>query len=130
MNKIQKLALFTVVSAGAIFFASCGQAKTENAAREKPEVVVESFDQPFKVTVSKNGFEPKWLGFKKGQAVRLAFIRTDEENCGDEIVFPKQNIRKNLPLNETVLVEFTPNESGEIGFTCGMDMLRGKILVQ
>ncbi len=132
MNKLQKLALVTTVSAGAIFFASsCGPAKTENAAStEKPEVVVENFDQPVKITVSKNGFEPKSLGVKKGQTVRLAFIRTDEENCGDEIVFPKQNIRKKLPLNETVLVEFTPTESGEIGFTCGMDMLRGKILVQ
>lgn len=131
MNKLQKLAFVTVVSAGAIFFASCGPAKTENAATtEKPEVVVENFDQPLKITVSKNGFEPKSLGVKKGQTVRLAFIRTDEENCGDEIVFPKQNIRKSLPLNETVLVEFTPTDSGEIGFACGMDMLRGKILVQ
>jgi plastocyanin domain-containing protein len=122
----------TAVAAGAAVFASsCGGAKTENAAPTgKPEVVVESFDQPLKITVSKNGFEPKSLGVKKGQPVRLAFIRTDEENCGDEIVFPKQDIKKKLPLNETVLVEFTPAESGEIGFTCGMNMLRGKILVQ
>jgi plastocyanin domain-containing protein len=132
MNKLQKFSLVTIIAASAVFFAAaCGGAKTENAAAtEKPDVVVESFDQPLKITVSKNGFEPKSLGVKKGQAVRLAFIRTDEENCGDEIVFPKQNIRKKLPLNETVPVEFTPAESGEVGFTCGMDMLRGKILVQ
>ena len=131
MKKLLKFSLVTAIAAAAILFASCGSAKTENAGNtEQPEVRVESFDQALKITVSKNGFEPKSIGVKKGQAVKLAFIRTDEENCGEEIVFPKQNIKKKLPLNETVPVEFTPTESGEIGFTCGMDMLRGKIIVQ
>lgn len=131
MKKLVKFALVTAMVAGAALFASCGGAKTENpATAEQPEVMVENFSQPLKITVSKNGFEPKSIGVKKGQKVLLAFIRTDEENCGEEIVFPKQNIKKKLPLNETVPVEFTPAESGEIAFTCGMDMLRGKILVQ
>ena len=66
---------------------------------------------------------------KKGQPVKLEFFREDEENCGEELVFPKLNIKKNLPVGETVSVEFTSQESGEIGFTCGMDMLRGKVVV-
>ena len=132
MKKLLKFSLVTAMAAGAVLFASaCGGAKSDGAANaEQPELMVESFAQPLKITVSKNGFEPKSIGVRKGQAVKLAFIRTDEENCGEEIVFPKQNIKKKLPLNETVPVEFTPTESGEIGFTCGMDMLRGKIIVQ
>jgi len=61
--------------------------------------------------------------------VSLAFYRTDAENCGGEVVFAKQKITKKLPVGETVLVEFTPNEAGEISFACGMDMLRGKLIV-
>jgi plastocyanin domain-containing protein len=35
-----------------------------------------------------------------------------------------------LPLNEPVVVEFTPRSAGEIGFVCGMNMLRGTVVVQ
>lgn len=130
MKNFLKFSLVTIIAAGAVLFASCGSKPDSAANTEQPEIVVESFDQALKITVSKNGFEPKSIGVKKGQPVKLAFIRTDEENCGEEIVFPKQNIKQKLPLNETVPIEFTPTETGEIGFTCGMNMLRGKILVQ
>ena len=82
-----------------------------------------------KVTVSSNGYEPASINVKKGQPVKLAFTRTDANNCGGEVVFAKQNITKKLPVGETVLVEFTPTEAGEIGFACGMDMMRGKLIV-
>jgi len=82
-----------------------------------------------KITVSSNGYEPSSISFVKGQPVKLAFYRADSENCGGEVVFAKQKIRKKLPVGGTVLVEFTPTEAGEIAFACGMDMLRGKLIV-
>jgi len=82
-----------------------------------------------KITVSSDGYEPSAVSVKKGQSVKLAFYRADADNCGGEVVFAKQNIKKKLPVGETVLVEFTPSEAGEIAFACGMDMLRGKIVV-
>ena len=83
-----------------------------------------------KITVSKNGFDPASINAKKGEKLTLAFYRADAENCGDEIVFPKLKIKKKLPVGETVLVEINPTESGELAFACGMDMLKGKVLVQ
>ena len=82
-----------------------------------------------KITVSSDGYEPASVSVQRGQPVKLAFYRADSDNCGGEVVFAKQNIRKKLPVGETVLVEFTPNEAGEIAFACGMDMLRGKLIV-
>ena len=82
-----------------------------------------------KITVSASGYEPSQVSVKKGQPVKLAFYRPDVAGCGSEVVFPKQNITKKLPVGETVLVEFTPGEAGEIAFACGMDMLRGKVVV-
>jgi hypothetical protein len=35
-----------------------------------------------------------------------------------------------VPLNEPVLIEFTPAKSGDIAFSCGMNMLHGTIVVQ
>jgi len=82
-----------------------------------------------KITVSGDGYTPALIPLKKGQPVKLAFYRADSNNCGGEVVFSKQNISKKLPVGETVLVEFTPTEAGEIGFACGMDMMRGKVVV-
>ena len=81
------------------------------------------------ITVSSDGYEPASVSVKKGQSVRLAFYRADADNCGGEVVFEKQKIKKKLAVGETVLVEFTPTEVGEIAFACGMDMLRGKVVV-
>ena len=83
-----------------------------------------------KVTVSGDGYEPSSIPVKKGEPVKLAFYRKDADNCGGEVVFSKLNITKKLPVGETVLVEFTPQEAGDISFACGMDMMKGKILVQ
>jgi hypothetical protein len=82
-----------------------------------------------KVRVSGDGYEPASIPVKKGEAVKLAFYRADAGNCGGEVVFSKQNIKKKLPVGETVLVELTPTEAGDISFTCGMEMYKGKLVV-
>jgi len=46
-----------------------------------------------------------------------------------EVTIPSLNIKRALPLNQPVDVEFTPAK-GEIGFVCGMGMLKGTIVVQ
>jgi plastocyanin domain-containing protein len=35
-----------------------------------------------------------------------------------------------LPLNEPVAIEFTPAKTGDIAFACGMNMLKGVVVVQ
>ena len=39
-------------------------------------------------------------------------------------------IKKSLPLNQPVPVEFTPKKSGSLNFSCGMNMLKGTVIVQ
>jgi plastocyanin domain-containing protein len=119
MNTFSKLLFFAAFPASAIFLFSCASSKTENAAAPT---------EPIKITVS-TSYEPKSIAVKKGQPVRLAFYRKDDKNCGGEVVFPKLGIKKELPVGETISVEFTPQETGDLAFTCGMDMMRGKIVV-
>lgn len=82
------------------------------------------------IRVSASGFDPSTVEIERGKPVTLIFQRVSEEGCGTEVVFPDLKIRKDLPLNQRVPVTFTPVQAGELRFACGMDMLRGKVIVR
>lgn len=84
----------------------------------------------FAVRVVADGYEPSEIRAPAGQPVRLVFTRTTDEGCGQQLVFPELNIRRDLPLDEAVAVDFTMPQSGSIRFTCGMDMYQGSVVAQ
>ncbi len=86
--------------------------------------------QTAKVAVTELGYEPATVTLRAGIPARITFVRTTDKTCGIEVVFPSLNIRRPLPLNEPVVIEFTPAKSGDILFACGMNMLHGTVLVQ
>lgn len=76
-------------------------------------------------------FSPTSIIAKAGEPIRLAFHRTDEPSCGDEVVFPDLGIRKSIPPNATTIVELPAQQSARtLQFTCGMDMMKGQLIVQ
>lgn len=83
-----------------------------------------------RINITTGGFEPAEIKLLKGKTARLAFTRKDSNNCASEVVFSKLNIKKSLPVGKTTVVEIIPAESGELSFSCGMDMLKGKLLVE
>lgn len=86
--------------------------------------------QSAKVVVNEQGFEPARVTLRAGTPARLTFVRTTDKTCGTEVVFPSLDIERALPLNEPVVIEFTPAKDGEVAFACGMNMLRGTVVVQ
>ena len=100
-------------------------AGNQNAAKMPAVIPADAI----KITVSSAGYEPSRIEVKKGQKVKLAFYRTDAENCAGTVVFPALNIRQKLPAGETILIEITPQETGELSFTCGMGMSKGTLVV-
>jgi len=86
--------------------------------------------QTAKVVVSEQGYEPGKVTLRAGAPAGITFVRTSDRTCGTEVVFPSLNIRRALPLNEPVVIEFTPDRSGDIAFACGMNMLTGVVVVQ
>ncbi|HEX9962466.1 MAG TPA: cupredoxin domain-containing protein [Pyrinomonadaceae bacterium] len=82
-----------------------------------------------RINISQAGYAPASVSVKKGQTVRLVFYRSDANNCGDELVFPAFDIRREIPVGKRVIMTLTPKRAGAISFACGMDMYRGKILV-
>ncbi len=85
--------------------------------------------QRARIVVGKKGYEPATVNLQAGAPVELSFVRTSDETCGTEIVLQELGIRRDLPLNDPVLIVITPEKTGEIAFGCGMGMLTGRILV-
>jgi plastocyanin domain-containing protein len=85
--------------------------------------------QQLKVLV-KGGYEPDVLVVQRGRPVRLDFYRDETAACSDTVVFGDFGIARPLPAFRTTPVEFTPEKAGEFTFTCGMNMMRGKLIVE
>jgi len=85
--------------------------------------------QEIAVTV-KGGYTPDTIIVQVGQPVRLLFYRDETAECSERVVFESFGIDQALPAFETTAVEFTPPESGEYAFRCGMSMLKGRLIVE
>ena len=97
---------------------------TPEHAIAKPRV------QTAKVEINTKGYRPTSLRLRRGVPARVTFLRTTDATCAKEIVLPDFNIRRTLPLNEPVVVTFTPTNRGKFTFVCGLNMMRGQLVVQ
>lgn len=98
--------------------------------KKRSEVsMTDSGVQEIKVTV-RGGYSPDALVVKKGKPVRLNFYRAETASCSEQVVFGDFGIVRDLPAFETTSIEFTPDKEGEFTFACGMNMLRGKLVVE
>lgn len=80
--------------------------------------------------VVKGAYTPDVIVVEHGRPVRLRFLRQETAACSEEVVFPDFARRAQLPEGELVPIEFTPQETGEYEFHCGMGMLHGKVVAR
>jgi plastocyanin domain-containing protein len=85
--------------------------------------------QEVRITV-KGGYSPDLIVVKRGRPVRLDFYRDETASCSEEVIFGDFGIARALPAFKTTPIEFVPDKEGEFTFTCGMNMLRGKLVVE
>lgn len=104
-----------------LLLTACGSAGSTPPSDGRPEVAI---------TVDADGYHPAQATAPAGQPVRLVFTRTTDEGCGQQLVFPDLDIRRDLPLGERVAVDVTMPASGRIAFTCGMAMYEGSVVAQ
>ncbi|MBI2021877.1 cupredoxin domain-containing protein [Candidatus Daviesbacteria bacterium] len=78
----------------------------------------------------KGGYQPEVISIPKGETTQINFIRQDPTDCLEEVVLADFKIRKQLPLNQKISIEITPQNEGEFGYSCGMNMYHGKIIVR
>jgi plastocyanin domain-containing protein len=96
-----------------------------------PAAVAAAVDgvQEVHVTV-KGGYTPDTIVVRAGQPVRLQFYRDETADCSERLVFEDFGIDAALPAFQTTAIEFTPAEAGEFRFRCGMNMLKGLLVVE
>lgn len=82
------------------------------------------------IEVSASGFKPDSIEVEAGKPTTITFLRISEEGCGTEVLFPDLGIEEPLPLNKPTKVTITPKSPGTLRFSCGMDMLRGTVVVR
>lgn len=78
----------------------------------------------------KGAYTPDVIVVEHGKPVRLTFRREETAACSEKVLFPDFKQTAELPEGELVPIEFTPQDPGEYEFTCGMGMLRGKLVVR
>lgn len=91
--------------------------------------ITETGVQEIKITV-RGGYSPDVIAVKQGMPVKLDFYRDESASCTEQVVFGDFGIARDLPAFKTTSIEFTPDKAGEFTFACGMNMVRGKLVVE
>ena len=83
------------------------------------------------VTIAvRGGYEPRTVRVKAGAPVRLIFDRQETSGCSEEVVLPDFGVRRFLPARQRTSIDLTALRPGSYEFTCGMGMLRGRLVVE
>jgi len=80
--------------------------------------------------IVQGGYKPNRIEVIEGQHVQLKFVRKEAGGCTREVVFPALGIRKELPEEQPVVIHLPQLKAGEYEFKCGMNMIKGKIVVR
>ena len=81
--------------------------------------------------VTDQGFEPNEVKVQKGVPLHLVVTRTTDRTCAKKLTIHEAGVvKKDLPLQTAVVIDFTPKSSGEIRYACGMDMVSGVLVVE
>ena len=73
------------------------------------------------------GYKPDRIGGKPGEKLVLVFTRTADATCIAELKTPDGKLVE-LPKGTPIEVAVMVPQSGEVGFSCGMDMFHGAII--
>lgn len=95
-----------------------------------PAVAAKPNEGPRKVPVevNKEGYKPDKIAGKPGEKLTLVFTRTEESDCIAQVKVPKGGPAVDLPMNKAVEIAVTVPQTGEVLFTCGMDMFTGSVV--
>lgn len=85
--------------------------------------------QEVTVTVD-GGYKPNVITLKQGQPAKINFIRKSDRGCLGAVQSKDLNFAKDLPLNQIVTVEVPTDQAGIYDFSCGMQMVHGKVEVK
>jgi plastocyanin domain-containing protein len=114
----------------ALLVAACGKKDESKAASPSAAPADPSKIQ---IAVTEDGFQPESVEVPAGKPVTLVFTRKTDQTCAKEVVLTMDDgkkIEKQLPLDTPVELAATFPKAGKLGYACGMDMVKGVIVVR
>ncbi|AIE83792.1 efflux RND transporter periplasmic adaptor subunit [Fimbriimonas ginsengisoli] len=91
-----------------------------------PDVATKTLE----ISITESGFDPASLTLTGPTPHRVTFVRKTDNTCAKQVVFPSLGITRDLPLNVPVTIDLPATAKGELNYACGMNMLKGKVIVQ
>lgn len=76
------------------------------------------------------GYKPETTVLQSGIPAKLIFIRKDASSCLEAVVFPDLGIQEKLSLKKENVISIPELKPGEYGYSCGMRMYHGKLVVR
>jgi plastocyanin domain-containing protein len=106
-------------------FAGCEKPHAKAAAPPASSGV-----QEIQLAVTDAGFQPAEIAVAKDRPIRLTVTRKTDQTCAREIVFKEIAVKQDLPLNQAVTVDLPAQPGGTLHYACGMNMIKGALVVQ
>ncbi|WP_295776063.1 cupredoxin domain-containing protein [uncultured Limosilactobacillus sp.] len=85
-------------------------------------------NQVVKIKVN-HGQEPAVVKVKQGKPAQLVFKRTNPSTCLEKVKSTQLGFDQSLPMNQAVTISIPTDQAGEYEYTCGMEMFKGKVVV-
>lgn len=89
------------------------------------EIKIVNGYQIIEIVAKNNGYTTNTDSLKKGVPVKLTIKSQNVQSCARSFIIPSLKINKVLPVNGNTLIEFTPENLGQLSFSCGMGMYTG-----
>jgi P-type Cu+ transporter len=123
MKGTRRIRIFTGI--GAATLAVAFGSGFAGAAATDPEI------QRISIEATARGFVPDTVKLTAGVPADLVFTRTTPSGCAAQVHIPDFAVAKTaLPQGEPVTIRIKPTAAGVHEFRCGMNMLRGVIVVE
>lgn len=76
------------------------------------------------------GYRPDRIVVRAGVPVKLNVLRTDRSACSEQLVLGGLGVSRSLPTGRVVSIDLPALTPGAYDFTCGMNMLRGRLIAE
>jgi len=111
---------FNITNASHLFSGNKKIVASQNYSSENFQVI--------QMTQDADGYKPNTFTVKKGVPIKWIINSVTPFSCAASIMMPAYRISQGLKGGENV-IQFTPDQVGEIPFSCSMGMYRGKFIV-
>ena len=108
---------------------ACKKSRKHKGAEIALPAPVKQVQERVNITVDDDGFHPKEIEAVQGKPITLIFKREVEKTCNTMVIFPSEDIRRPLPLNQPVRVLLIPGHPGTIQFNCPANSHTGQLNV-